>query len=696
MVDAEREPLAHAVDRRDDTGDHRGRRGARRRRRARASSASTRARQRGGVVAVHGGADRSSGSRESLQHGEPQPQPRGRVVGEVRVGEDARRPPPRSTRHLRRRPGRPGRRAARRPPARPRRRSGRPAGRAPRTTPGGRGEGDGGQALVAERVLGLAPTTDLAGDVATAVARSRRASTARARRSAPRAPRAGPGRSTRAPPARPRSVRSGAAAVAAGQAASTDGTALGRVRDRSARPAGPPRSARPAAVSVAAADRVRSLDQRLDRGGPRPTGRGRAPDATRRARRRPPSGTAVGGQLRPPRPHGTVGDRPPRIDADACAGRRHDRLVERPPRWRRAASACACTASASSSTHGRSAASDPRSVRPMTVRARSGPGEHRQPAPDRGDDRARASSPSCGPRSGHDEQRRALQPVPAQPVEQVAAHGRQRRRRDPVEHHRDRRAALDGRPAARCHGSASPYRAAVVTNSHRSAASSSRWADSRLDSSTESRSGASSSAMPRGTLLVARRRSTDSSTGWCESSSASSGLCTSTGRRVVGRSTPAALTSGPTSEFTSVDLPAPVDPDTTTTAGADSSRQARHQVLAELVDEPRTGRPRGRRCPSISSGNVGALHVAAQVPDRVEQRRRRERPGEDVARVGGGMSGVGGRCGRAVGAGCTGAVPGCALTRPLSRCDLTWQNAPRGCGRVRVRAAAREDPAGRR
>ena len=54
-------------------------------------------------------------------------------------------------------------------------------------------------------------------------------------------------------------------------------------------------------------------------------------------------------------------------------------------------------------------------------------------------------------------------------------------------------------PCSTRHGSASPYRAAVVTNSHRSAASRSRCADSRLDSSTESRSGASSSAMPRGT-----------------------------------------------------------------------------------------------------------------------------------------------------------------------------------------------------
>ena len=97
-----------------------------------------------------------------------------------------------------------------------------------------------------------------------------------------------------------------------------------------------------------------------------------------------------------------------------------------------------------------------------------------------------------------------------------------------------------------------------------------RCAVSRLDSSTESRSGASSSAMPRGTAS-SEATVTSASTGWCASSSASAGLCTSTGRLVVGRSTPAAVTSAPTRELTSVDFPAPVDPDSTTTAGADSS-----------------------------------------------------------------------------------------------------------------------------
>jgi hypothetical protein len=45
-------------------------------------------------------------------------------------------------------------------------------------------------------------------------------------------------------------------------------------------------------------------------------------------------------------------------------------------------------------------------------------------------------------------------------------------------------------------------------------------------------------------------------------------LCTSTGERVVGRSTPGSVTRVPTSEFTSVDLPAPVEPPTTVSSGA--------------------------------------------------------------------------------------------------------------------------------
>ena len=74
-----------------------------------------------------------------------------------------------------------------------------------------------------------------------------------------------------------------------------------------------------------------------------------------------------------------------------------------------AASACACTASASSSTQRRSAASDPRSVRPITVRARSGPASiasHRRIGAT-----AAGEQPLVRPQVRHDEQRRPLQPV---------------------------------------------------------------------------------------------------------------------------------------------------------------------------------------------------------------------------------------------------------------------------------------------
>ena len=51
---------------------------------------------------------------------------------------------------------------------------------------------------------------------------------------------------------------------------------------------------------------------------------------------------------------------------------------------------------------------------------------------------------------------------------------------------------------------------------------------------------------------------------------ASSGWQTSTGARVVGRSTPLGLTGARTRLLTSVDLPAPVEPPTTTSSGASS------------------------------------------------------------------------------------------------------------------------------
>ena len=60
---------------------------------------------------------------------------------------------------------------------------------------------------------------------------------------------------------------------------------------------------------------------------------------------------------------------------------------------------------------------------------------------------------------------------------------------------------------------------------------------------------------------------------WSEANhSVSAVLCTRTGCRVVGRSTPGVVTGVPTSLFTSVDLPLPVEPPTTASNGASASR----------------------------------------------------------------------------------------------------------------------------
>ena len=134
------------------------------------------------------------------------------------------------------------------------------------------------------------------------------------------------------------------------------------------------------------------------------------------------------------------------------------------------------------------------------------------------------------------------------------------------------------------HGTASAYRAAVVTNSHRSAAASSWVASARFASTTESMSGASRNARPGasagaettwrvsgldGRLVV---RMSPGNRWLSVNQVASYGWHTRTGARVVGRSTPAGLTGARTKLFTSVDLPAPVDPPTTTSSGASSRR----------------------------------------------------------------------------------------------------------------------------
>src|SRR5664280_1279316 len=89
------------------------------------------------------------------------------------------------------------------------------------------------------------------------------------------------------------------------------------------------------------------------------------------------------------------------------------------------------------------------------------------------------------------------------------------------------------------------------------------------------------------------------------SRSVSAGLCARTGRRVVGRSTPAGLTSVRSSELTRVDFPAPVEPATTTIAGAESS-VSRGITWSSSWRRSVSRDSSARSTPSIESGNVVA------------------------------------------------------------------------------------------
>ena len=326
----------------------------------------------------------------------------------------------------------------------------------------------------------------------------------------------------------------------------------------------------------------------------------------------------------------------------------------------------------------------------MTVRARSGPAsiasqrrigattDGRQQPLVRSQVRARRTAATPAARA------------PRSRSEQVTAHRRQRRRRDPVEHHRDRRTALDG---ALQHP---PRQRVAVPGGGRHEEPQVRRLEQpvrrlavRLQHRVEVRG--VQQRDPARHLLVGDDASPTPGPGGARAAPSSSGLCTSTGRRVVGRSTPAVLTSEPTNEFTSVDLPAPVEPETTTTAGAESSvrRGTRcspswstsraRDARADL--DPRRS-PAGTRCARRRGAGPGPRRAATSPRAAARGRRAgRRRRGAACAASG---------C--AYGTGCTGAVPGCALTRPLSRCDLTWQNAPRGAVRVRFVAGAAGTP----
>ena len=80
--------------------------------------------------------------------------------------------------------------------------------------------------------------------------------------------------------------------------------------------------------------------------------------------------------------------------------------------------------------------------------------------------------------------------------------------------------------------------------------------------------GDGTSCSAAGSLVWRSTRSSSGSRRSWPNHFASSGWCTSTGDRVVGRSTPGVVTRVPTRELTSVDLPAPVEPPTTARSGA--------------------------------------------------------------------------------------------------------------------------------
>ena len=131
---------------------------------------------------------------------------------------------------------------------------------------------------------------------------------------------------------------------------------------------------------------------------------------------------------------------------------------------------------------------------------------------------------------------------------------------------------------------ASAYRLALVMNSHRSDASRNWCANSRCAWTTESMSGVSSRATPSGMPSFSASTSSPSRPGMarpcCRTRGsvgrktfsanhlASLGWQASTGLLVVGLRVPVLLTWVPTRLFTSVDLPAPVEPTRATRTGA--------------------------------------------------------------------------------------------------------------------------------
>ncbi len=104
-----------------------------------------------------------------------------------------------------------------------------------------------------------------------------------------------------------------------------------------------------------------------------------------------------------------------------------------------------------------------------------------------------------------------------------------------------------------------------------------------------------------------------------------SGWQASTGLLVVGRRIPVALTWAPTMLFTSVDLPAPVEPTRATRIGASDWRIRGQQVVIDLAEQ----------LAPLGPGGLGALGLVDQVhvhdPAPQREQGRLELPGIDPA-----------------------------------------------------------------
>ena len=178
------------------------------------------------------------------------------------------------------------------------------------------------------------------------------------------------------------------------------------------------------------------------------------------------------------------------------------------------------------------------------------------------------------------EQRRVGQPAFAHHLPQMRRHVRHRPRRHPVQHHRHRGAALGRGPQELPgHGVGVTGRRGdeqpEVGGGQQLGGQLPVLRDHRVDvggvQDGQARAGSSRRSPAAGSGCPAPPRSTGPGRAGSGRRRTSGRRCCGApapGARVVGRITPGALTRRPTSELTSVDLPAPVDPPTTASNGA--------------------------------------------------------------------------------------------------------------------------------